>query len=138
MGYIYLLQPAELVGTDRYKIGISSKNNLNRLKNYGIGTRYMFFIECVDFFNMEDKLKKAFNNCKDIKCIKGKEYFQGEQEVILRIFFKVVYENKIKYMIGEDTCKKKDNIVECVESDIEPDPEVNKEFINSLEKFKFK
>lgn len=31
MGIIYLIQPAELVGTNRYKIGCSKKDDLSRL-----------------------------------------------------------------------------------------------------------
>lgn len=143
MGYIYLLQPAELVGTDRYKIGISSKGNLNRLRSYGNGTRYMFFIECDDFFRIENRLKKAFNDCKDIKCIKGKEYFQGDQEVILKIFFKIVYDDKIKDLIGSDAENKvcSNKYIE-KELDVEMEDvstlENNKEFVSSLQKFKFK
>ena len=38
-GIIYLLQPAELVGTDRFKFGCSTNNNLDRCKNgYKKGT----------------------------------------------------------------------------------------------------
>jgi hypothetical protein len=31
-GIIYLIQPAELIGTNRYKIGMSNKLNLDRCK----------------------------------------------------------------------------------------------------------
>jgi hypothetical protein len=142
MGYIYLLQPAELVGTDRYKIGISSKDNLNRLRSYGNGTRYMFFIECDDFFRIENRLKKAFNDCKDIKLIKGFEYFEGKQEIIMKIFFKIVYEDKIKDLIGSDLEDKvyasDDTETEDMEIDDMDKLEIKTEFINSLQKFKFK
>mgnify|MGYP006090550431 CR=1 FL=1 len=41
-GIIYLIQPAELVGTNRYKIGCSKKPNLDRVKKgYKKGTRYL-------------------------------------------------------------------------------------------------
>ena len=41
-GTIYLIQPAELVGTERYKIGCSAKNDLERCKKgYKKGTRFM-------------------------------------------------------------------------------------------------
>ena len=32
VGIVYLVQPAELVGTDRYKVGGSNKPTLDRLK----------------------------------------------------------------------------------------------------------
>lgn len=138
MGYIYLLQPAELVGTDRYKIGISSKDNLNRLRSYGNGTRYMFLLECDDFFRVENRLKKAFNDCKDIKLIKGFEYFEGKQEIIMKIFFKVVYEDKIKDFICDNSIKDNSNEIEDIEMEDVNDLEINKDFINNLQRFKFK
>lgn len=151
MGYIYLLQPAELVGTDRYKIGISSKDNLNRLRSYGNGTRYMFLLECDDFFRIENRLKKAFNECRDIKLIKGFEYFEGKQEIIMKIFFKVVYEDKIKDFICQDDTMDTMNIteikntcavVELDDEDVEMEDvsivESNAKFISGIQKFKFR
>ncbi len=50
-GIIYLLQPAELVGTDRFKIGCSDNNNLDRCKNgYKKGTNYICIMQCNDPF----------------------------------------------------------------------------------------
>ena len=44
-GIIYLIQPAELLGTNRYKIGCSGKNSLDRCKKgYKIGSRYLSII----------------------------------------------------------------------------------------------
>jgi hypothetical protein len=34
MGILYLIQPAEYIGTDCYKIGYSDKSNIDRVK-YG-------------------------------------------------------------------------------------------------------
>ncbi len=34
-GLIYLIQPEELFGTNRYKFGYSDQNNLKRVKSYG-------------------------------------------------------------------------------------------------------
>jgi hypothetical protein len=59
-GIIYLLQPAELVGTNHYKIGCSKKNNLDRLKSYKIGTRYMDIRECGNPHDVETKVKDSF------------------------------------------------------------------------------
>jgi hypothetical protein len=54
-GMIYLVQPAELLETDRYKIGCSSKNNLDRIKSYKKGTRYIHISECNEPYKLEDK-----------------------------------------------------------------------------------
>lgn len=48
-GIIYFVQPAELVGTDRYKIGCSKKPKLDRCKNgYRNGTRYLSIMKYVN------------------------------------------------------------------------------------------
>ena len=46
-GTIYLIQPPELIGTNRYKFGMSNKNNLDRIKSYGKNTIILskFYIE---------------------------------------------------------------------------------------------
>ena len=46
-GIIYFIQPTELIGTNRYKIGCSENTELDRVKKgYKKGTRYIFIIEC--------------------------------------------------------------------------------------------
>jgi len=59
-GIIYLIQPAELVGTKRYKIGCSSKNNLERCRNgYKKGTRFMDIRDAMTHFLLKKKLKSV-------------------------------------------------------------------------------
>jgi hypothetical protein len=77
-GIIYLVQPCELLNTNRYKIGRSSKNNLDRCKNgYKKGTRYICIFECPDSISVENEIKKIFNI--KFKLIAGKEYFEGDE-----------------------------------------------------------
>lgn len=82
MPYVYLVQPVELIGTKRYKIGMSSLNNLNRMKAYKNGTRYLCICEKANANTIEKKLIKLFN--LKYKLIGGNEYFEvsDEQEVI--------------------------------------------------------
>ena len=42
MGIIYLIQPKELIGTNRYKIGCSKKDDNSRLKN-GYKKRFGYY-----------------------------------------------------------------------------------------------
>jgi len=85
-----LVQPAELVGTKRYKIGCSSKPTLDRVKNgYKRGTRYLGFRECENPFAVENELKRRF--CDKFSLIAGKEYFEGDEEDIIREFVEVAY-----------------------------------------------
>lgn len=138
MGYIYLLQPAELVGTDRYKIGISSKDNLNRLRSYGCGTRYIFFMECENFIFVENKLKEAFNKCGMLKCVKGREYYMGEESIVMQEFFKVVFKYKIKPYVDEDnseTCKK--NNYEEIDMMVFSPRQETISFKDKIDKFKY-
>ena len=73
---IYLIQPAELIGTQRYKIGCSKKNNFERCSiGYKKGTRFMDIRECDDPFTVEREIKTRFNT--KFQLIAGKEYFEG-------------------------------------------------------------
>ena len=88
-GTIYLIQPAELVGTKRYKIGCSSKNDLERCKKgYKKGTRFMDIRECDDPFAVEREVKTRFNT--KFNLIAGKEYFEGNEADIKKEFNDVV------------------------------------------------
>jgi hypothetical protein len=78
MPYVYLIQPVELVGTNRYKIGMSSLDNLNRMKSYKNGTRHLFICEKSNALEVERKLIKAFNS--KYKLIGGNEYFEVDNE----------------------------------------------------------
>lgn len=88
-GTIYFVQPAELVGTNRFKIGCSSKNDLKRCKNgYKKGTRFLIIMECAEPFVLEQELKKAFNT--KFTLLAGKEYFQGNESDMQKTFLEVV------------------------------------------------
>ena len=87
MGFIYLVQPCELLGTNRFKIGCSDKVGLDRLFSYKIGTRYICFFEVDHPFDAESELKlkySAFNN------IAGREYFEGDEYAIKNCFIEFI------------------------------------------------
>jgi hypothetical protein len=88
-GTIYLIQPAELVGTERYKIGCSAKNDLERCKKgYKKGTRFIDIRECDDPFAVEREIKTSFNI--KFNLVAGKEYFEGNEIDIKKEFNDVV------------------------------------------------
>ncbi len=60
-GIIYLIQPSELVGTNRYKIGCSTKPSLERCNSYKNGTRYLCVMECDEPYKLETIIKNEFN-----------------------------------------------------------------------------
>lgn len=93
MPYVYLIQPVELVSTNRYKIGMSSLPNLSRMRSYKNGTRYLFICECDDAFEVERKLIKAFNDV--FACIAGNEYFEADDELkMINVFVDTVMKHK--------------------------------------------
>jgi hypothetical protein len=88
-GTIYFIQPAELVGTDRYKVGCSRKNDLVRVKNgYKKGSEFILIMECDDPFSVENEIKKAFK--KKFELCAGNEYFKGNKKDMSDEFLKIV------------------------------------------------
>ena len=93
MGIVYLIQPAELISTNRYKIGMSSLDNLSRLKAYKRGTRHLCIFECDDALIVERKLIVAFNARYNL--IAGNEYFEVDcEKKMLSLFIDVVMQHK--------------------------------------------
>ena len=89
-GIIYLVQPSELVGTERYKIGCSSNPNLDRCKKgYRVGTRYLYIMECTNPFLLEKNIKKEFS--KQFILVSGEEYFEGNENDIKATFLKIAH-----------------------------------------------
>lgn len=83
-GIIYLVQPAELIGTNRYKPGFSNSPSLKRFSGYKNGTRYLRVAETTDPKNLETKILDEFR--KKFKLIAGNEYFEGNEIGILNLF----------------------------------------------------
>jgi hypothetical protein len=98
----YFIQPAELVGTDRYKIGCSANTNLSRLTNgpYRIGTRYIIVVECSQPFKLEKLIKTRFT--EKFKLIAGTEYFEGNEAEMKKEFYDII----LNYTIEKPLKKK--------------------------------
>ena len=90
-GMIYFIQPCELVGTNRYKIGCSKIPDLKRC-NYGYrkGSRYICIMECNNPLGLEKNIKDEFN--KLFTLIAGDEYFEGDETIMKRVFLKIIEE----------------------------------------------
>jgi hypothetical protein len=85
MGILYFIQPAELVGTNRYKIGCSSKSDLSRLRSYRVGTRILMVLECDNPFEVEGKLIEQFNSI--FHKVAGNEWFEGNEKDMRTLFY---------------------------------------------------
>jgi len=89
MGIVYLVQPAELVGTRRYKIGCSTKSSLDRIySGYNLGTRHLCIIKSDVPYELENKIKSEFND--KFTLISGRETFEGDEHKVINIFLKIV------------------------------------------------
>ena len=131
MPYVYIIQPAELRNTDRYKIGMSSKSDLSRVRSYRNGTRYIAIIECIDYIYVERLLIKHFN--KNYKLIAGCEYFEGDELCMINSFINIVMEYKNKSIENK---KQVEEILAVAENPAEP-IKANKSLNTWMSKFKF-
>lgn len=86
-GLIYFVQPAELIGTNRYKIGCSAKASIERLKDYRKGTRLILAMECTNPFGLESKIKTSFD--AKFKLIAGNEFFEGDEIIMKEEFLQI-------------------------------------------------
>ena len=85
MGIVYLVQPTELIGTNRYKVGCSLKDDLTRINTgYHKGTT-PHLIEKVDNpFEVEKAILQCFRQHFDH--VAGNEYFSGDIVVMIQCF----------------------------------------------------
>jgi len=128
-GIIYLIQPCELIGTSRYKIGCSKKTDLDRCKKgYKKGSRYICIMECNEPLLLETNIKNTFNN--KFTLIAGNEYYEGNENDMLKCFIDIIFNHKNSneeinntYIINV----KEDDKYDKHDGDIK---EIKKEFIN--------
>lgn len=97
MGILYFIQPAELVGTNRYKIGCSSKSDLSRLRSYRVGTRILMVLECDNPFEVEEKLIAQFN--QTFHKVAGNEWFEGNEKDMRTMFYDMYLQYEIRPMM---------------------------------------
>jgi hypothetical protein len=101
-GIIYLIQPAVLVGTNKYKLGCSRSSTLNRcIKGYLKGSRYISIHECNDSLIVEKILIKKFKLL--FKLVAGNEYFEGDESEMIMVIVKTIIKYKKIYNLKNDT-----------------------------------
>lgn len=88
-GIVYLIQPANLIETNRYKVGMSCDiKNYKRLSSYGKGTRYLAIFENCYPKKLETNIKEEFKN--KYRLISGTECFECDKETqIVETFLKL-------------------------------------------------
>ena len=93
-GLLYLIQPAELVGTQRYKIGYSKNNDLTKFrKDYKKGSRFLDIYEYDRSPLLVREIRNDFNN--KFKLVAGRTYYEGNENDIKKNFNTII--NKYSY-----------------------------------------
>ena len=82
MGMLYLVQPANLLNTFTYKIGMSKNLTMSRINSYGAKTKIHRVASVDDVVETEKKLIAEFE--ENFKLHKGKEYFTGDLKEMIR------------------------------------------------------
>jgi len=84
---VYFIQPSELDGTNKYKIGVS--NNFENFYNrYGIGSTWISINEVSDSTIVKKMLRKIFND-KFVR-VQGYKYFMGNCNEMLKEYNTIV------------------------------------------------
>lgn len=87
MGILYLIQPCEYIGTSKFKIGVSRKCSIDRIKDYKSNCRVLYIFNVDDVFKIEELIKTEFK--KKFSLFKGKEWFEGEEDKIKTEFVSI-------------------------------------------------
>lgn len=95
-GLVYLIQPKELIGTNRYKLGCSNNETNSRVtQGYHSGSIIFRILRCVNPLELEKKLIALFNTCFCV--VAGKEYFEGSIEIMELEFDRLFREHQVLY-----------------------------------------
>lgn len=85
IGLVYLVQPSGDIGTNCYKIGMSSSNTIKRIRSYGRGCVNIVSRECANPVDVERYLIEAFTHHFGAPS-KGREWFCGNKRDMITIF----------------------------------------------------
>jgi hypothetical protein len=88
-GLLYLIQPAELVGTQRYKIGYSRNNDIDKFRrDYKKGSRFLDIYEYDRSPLLIREIRNNFNN--KFKLVAGRTYYEGNENDIKKNFNTII------------------------------------------------
>ena len=98
-GIVYFIQPGELIESNVYKVGYSSKLDLRRVLSYKKNTNYLSIIQCNDALKCEGEIKKKFK--ENFILHAGNEFFKGNKKDML-FMFNTIVNNHIKILQTND------------------------------------
>ena len=88
-GCVYLVQPDILIGTNRYKIGLTKQNDFSRSSK---NIRVLNIRGCNNPDFILNKIKESFKQI--FKLIARNEYFEGDEISMINTFNKIVNDNE--------------------------------------------
>jgi hypothetical protein len=117
-----MIQPAELIGSNKYKIGHSKSPKLNRCINgYYASSRFISINECNNPLILEKKIINEFN--KLFKLAAGREIFEGNENLMYITYLKLLNAHKNIYdETGNISCVKPEDETENI-SYVKPENE---------------
>lgn len=110
-GYVYLVIPPELKGTNRAKVGMSKLDDTSRIKSYGKNVRLLCQWECTNATIIEKRIIQKFKDTFTL--IKGNEYFQGDIRAMKEQFLQVLVDEKKENFDQNGS----DNVPNCDDND---------------------
>jgi hypothetical protein len=103
--YVYLVWPKEYIRSNEniFKTGKTVTKidviNIRRVASYGIGSKIILAIECIDSAKVEKEILKVFKK-KFKKHVFGREFFIGDRYEMKKIITDIVHEEDMKYING--------------------------------------
>jgi hypothetical protein len=108
-GYVYLIQPAQFLGTNIFKVGCSTLQNMSRVNNgYKRGSHIMACLTCKDPKFTESFILKIFR--QKFTLFTGNEYFMGDFDDIF-ICFRDTFDSCVR---THEKSASKDNQTNCM------------------------
>jgi hypothetical protein len=102
-GLLYLIQPAELIGTHRYKIGYSKNNDIIKFrKDYKKGSRFLDIYEYERSPLLVREIRNNFNS--KFKLVAGRTYYEGNENDIKKNFNAIINNYSYKNITHNIVC----------------------------------
>ena len=92
--FVYLFHTKEFVDLQEpvYKIGKTTKPNLERFQQYDEGTRFYFQTSCHNCHEIEKKVIALFKKNYELHC--GREYFKGDRQRMVKDICRLIFEEE--------------------------------------------
>jgi hypothetical protein len=96
-GVVFLIQPPELKGCNRYQIGVSSHGADVLFRRFKPETRFISIMECENYEDVESLVLTHFR--QQFQMVAGRKFFEGDEEDIREEFMSVVIKHRKRRML---------------------------------------